>query len=100
MVALSNEDVETLNRYAKYQRKALVASSEFRVNILTAIIRKPSDFVQPLIKLSALCPWHRDRLIVMPVRPYPPGTRVRHHGQQYPEARSGTATVLRAKPQG
>lgn len=26
--------------------------------------------------------------------PFPPGTRVRHYGQQYPEALEGTATVL------
>jgi hypothetical protein len=34
MVALSNEDVETLNRYAKYQRWAAIGVGAFRVNIL------------------------------------------------------------------
>jgi hypothetical protein len=31
--------------------------------------------------------------------PLPPGTRVRHYGQQYDEALEGTATVLRAEEQ-
>jgi len=63
MVALSNEDVETLNRYAKYQRLAAIGVA-FRVNILLAIIGKAQGFVQLLIRMSARCPCG------MPRRPY------------------------------
>jgi hypothetical protein len=38
-------------------------------------------------------------VIAASVHPLAVGARVRHYGQQYPEAKAGTATILQVKPQ-